>query len=311
MLGSEVRNLFSSCLLSVATVTGLQTFNYRNQASNVLRARRDSISPPINSTVTILTPQFFTEQGSKRVKVTYGPFVVPPMNVNSGMEDFEYETVTFGCSDCTVTYMEAGLEYPNGTYANVNTSLWLHHVVLYNTDNEDTVCGTDEFGERFFASGNERSPVSLCNNGTNNTGYYVGPKDNIAFLAELMNTAMENQTAVVTMTYEYLPGLPSSFQKVTPIWLDITGCGDSEEPAKNDTTFQYTSPVWTANATGRIAAAIGHLHDGGVNLDITQNNSTMCDFEAAYGENPGYIDASAMNSVSKKNRLVNANHEYS
>jgi hypothetical protein len=183
MLGSEVRNLFSSCLLSVATVTGLQTFNYRNQASNVLRARRgktvalstithfelknnlDSISPPINSTVTTLTPQFFTEQGSKRVKVTYGPFVVPPMNVNSGMEDFEYETVTFGCSDCTVTYMEAGLEYPNGTYANVNTSLWLHHVVLYNTDNEDTVCGTDEFGERFFASGNERSPVSLCNNG--------------------------------------------------------------------------------------------------------------------------------------------------
>jgi hypothetical protein len=110
-----------------------------------------------------------------------------------------------------------------------------------------------------------------------------------------MNTAMENQTAVVTMTYEYLPGLPSSFQKVTPIWLDITGCGDSEEPAKNDTIFQYTSPVWTANATGRIAAAIGHLHDGGVNLDITQNNSTMCDFEAAYGENPGYIDASAMN----------------
>jgi hypothetical protein len=97
------------------------------------------------------------------------------------------------------------------------------------------------------------------------------------------------------MIYEYLPGLASSFQKVTPIWLDITGCGDSEEPAKNDTTFQYTSPVWTANASGRIAATIGHLHDGGMNLDITQNNSTMCDFAAAYVENPGYIDASAMN----------------
>jgi len=121
--------------------------------------------PPINSTVTTLTPQFFTDQGSKRVKVTYGPFVVPPMNVNNGMKDFEYATVTFGCSDCTVTYMQAGLEYPNGTYANANTSLWLHHVVLYNTNNEDTVCGTNEPGERFFASGNERTPVNLCING--------------------------------------------------------------------------------------------------------------------------------------------------
>jgi hypothetical protein len=109
-----------------------------------------------------------------------------------------------------------------------------------------------------------------------------------------MNQAMVNQTAIVTVTYEYLPGLPSSFHKITPIWLDITGCGDSEEPAKNDTAFQYTSPVWTANATGRVTTAIGHLHDGGVNLDITKNNSTMCDCVAAYGQNSGYIDQSGM-----------------
>lgn len=105
---------------------------------------------------------------------------------------------------------------------------------------------------------------------------------------------MENQTAIVTITYEYLPGLPSSFYKVTPIWLDITGCGDSEMPAKNNTAFQYTSPIWTANATGRVTAGVGHLHDGGVNLVITQNNNTMCDSIAAYGQNPGYIDPSGM-----------------
>lgn len=109
-----------------------------------------------------------------------------------------------------------------------------------------------------------------------------------------MNTEMVNQTAIVTITYEYLPGSPSSFHKVTPIWLDITGCGDSEEPAKNNTAFQYTSPVWTANATGRVTAAIGHIHDGGVNLDITKNNSTFCDCVAAYGQNSGYIDSSGM-----------------
>jgi hypothetical protein len=123
------------------------------------------LRPPITSNVTTLTPQFFPDQGSKRVKVTYGPFLVPPMDINNGMRDFEYPNVTIGCKDCTITYIQAGLEYPNGTYANANTSLWLHHVLLYNLNNLDTVCGNNEPGERFFASGNERSPVSLCING--------------------------------------------------------------------------------------------------------------------------------------------------
>jgi hypothetical protein len=135
----------------------------------------------------------------------------------------------------------------------------------------------------------------LIDSRTDKAGYYVGPTDTIAFLTELMNTEMVNQTAIVTITYEYVPGFPSSFHKVTPIWLDITGCGtDSEEQAMNNTAFHYTSPVWTANATGRVVAAIGHIHDGGVNLDITKNNSTLCDSVAAYGQNSGYIDPSGM-----------------
>ena len=120
---------------------------------------------PTTSTVTTLTPQFFTDQGSERVKVTYGPFNVPSTNINNGMEQFYLKDVAIGCWDCTITFIQAGLEYPNGTYANVNTSLCLHHVVLYNLANFDTVCGYNETGERFFASGNERSPANLCING--------------------------------------------------------------------------------------------------------------------------------------------------
>lgn len=134
----------------------------------------------------------------------------------------------------------------------------------------------------------------LTDSRTEKAGYYVGPTDTIAFYTELMNTEMVDQTAIVTITYEYLPGPPSSFHSLTPIWLDITGCGDSEEMAKNNTAFQYTSPVWTANAAGRVMTAIGHIHDGGVNLDITKNNSTLCDCVAAYGQNSGYIDSSRM-----------------
>ncbi|KAE8453857.1 hypothetical protein EG329_007633 [Mollisiaceae sp. DMI_Dod_QoI] len=241
------------------------------------------------SNITNLTAQFFTGQGSKRAQVTYGPFDVPNMNIENGMKDFIQYSVKVPCKDCLITFIQAGLEFPNGTYANANTSLWLHHIVLYNLNNLDTVCGANVPGERFFASGNERSAADISINGTNNAGYYIGMNDTVGLLTELMNTATVNQTAVVTITYEYLPGIPASFNKVTPVWLDIGGC-KSDEPAKNDTTFQYTSPAWTANSTGRITCAIGHLHDGGTHLDITKNNQTMCDCQTAYGQSPGYID---------------------
>ena len=115
--------------------------------------------------VTSTAPQFFTDLGSKRVQVNYGPFSVPNMNIDNGMRQYTMGPVEIGCKNCTITYLQGGLEYPNGTYANANTSLWLHHVVLYNLNNLDTVCGANVPGERFFASGNERSPLSICTNG--------------------------------------------------------------------------------------------------------------------------------------------------
>ena len=69
------------------------------------------------------------------------------------------------CSDCIITWMQAGLEYPNGTYANANTGMWLHHIVLTNTDRPSSVCGMQYGGDRFFASGNERTAVNICVNG--------------------------------------------------------------------------------------------------------------------------------------------------
>jgi hypothetical protein len=32
------------------------------------------------------------------------------------------------CDECTILKMVPGLEYANGTNANVNTGMWLHHV---------------------------------------------------------------------------------------------------------------------------------------------------------------------------------------
>lgn len=114
---------------------------------------------------TPLTPEFFTSQGSKRTKIAYGPFEVPDMTIKNGMKDYFESNIDIPCTNCIITWIQAGLEYPNGSYANANTSLWLHHTVLYNLNNVDSVCGSNLAGERFFASGNERTAADLSVNG--------------------------------------------------------------------------------------------------------------------------------------------------
>jgi hypothetical protein len=116
---------------------------------------------------------------------------------------------------------------------------------------------------------------------------------------ELMNEVDEPRPAVVTIAYEYIPNPPQSFSRVLPIWLDIGTCTDSDMPALNDATFQYSmSPPWKANFAGQVTFTGGHLHDGGTNLTILQNGNTICDSVASYGLTPGYIEApSSMNMM--------------
>lgn len=197
------------------------------------------------------------------------------------------------CKDCTITFLQAGLQYPDGSYANANTSMWLHHTLFINVGKTDTVCGPNYYGkgQRWFASGNERTAISLTMDGILPTGYYWGESNVNLILVELMNQAMRTQNAVLTVTYEWIPGFPSDFHDITPIWLDISGCdGASDEPVKSDTAFNYVSPVYQSNFDGVILGMGAHLHDGGVYADVVKNGTTQCQAQAFYGETPGFWD---------------------
>lgn len=99
-----------------------------------------------------------------------------------------------------------------------------------------------------------------------------------------------SRDAVLTMTYEYIPTVPAGFDKVKALWFDIGGCGSSDQPAKPNQAFQYSSPGWTADFNGRITFIGGHLHDGGTHLNVKKNSTVICDCEAAYGQSPAYIN---------------------
>jgi hypothetical protein len=69
--------------------------------------------------------------GVQRVKVRYGPYTAPNMKKISfptgeyGMLwNFPHRNVEKPCSECTILKQWAGLEYPDGSVANVNTGMW-------------------------------------------------------------------------------------------------------------------------------------------------------------------------------------------
>lgn len=81
------------------------------------------------------------------------------------MGGFEQPSTPLPCRDCLITSMQMGLEYVDGSPADANTGIWLHHGIMVNRNRTDSVCGRDAYGQRFFASGNERTLVDISASG--------------------------------------------------------------------------------------------------------------------------------------------------
>jgi hypothetical protein len=114
--------------------------------------------------VTHLEPEFFQEYGSQRVQIKYGPFTVPGFTVDNGMRNFGLDDAQLPCHGCLITWMQADLEFADGSSANAATGMWLHHTVFMNLGRPAVKsCGSGR--ERFFASGNERTVMDCTHEG--------------------------------------------------------------------------------------------------------------------------------------------------
>jgi hypothetical protein len=252
------------------------------------------------------------------VKIRYGPFTIPAMNQPS--TGFAWARPLFGlppergsiwnqpvtnvrkpCDNCFITGMVAGLEYADGSNANINTGVWLHHMVglSQGTGRQDATCAGNPFSlphfavgttpgnsERFFASGNERTPLQVP--ADRNVGYRVNSGDRFHLIVDLMNETMQAKQVYLTMTYKVAPSSTPGMRPVKPIWLDAAQCGTSEVPARTG-KYQVKSVPWTSTVSGQFVGMGGHLHDGGTNITIEQNGQVICDSVAKYGTKPDFI----------------------
>lgn len=114
-------------------------------------------------------------------------------------------------------------------------------------------------------------------NSTEKSGYWLSDSDTVWMMTELMNEHSSSRTAILTITYEYIPYMPDDFETVTSIWLDIGGCEGSDKPVPADkTSFRFCSPGWKSSISGRIICVLGHLHDGGTHLGVRKDEESVC-----------------------------------
>ncbi|SNR64262.1 hypothetical protein SAMN06265360_1131 [Haloechinothrix alba] len=190
---------------------------------------------------------------------------------------------------CYVTSMEPDLTYADGSSANYDTNIMLHHAVLFDRSRQDVTCRDEELGmagQRIFASGNERTGGML----PDGYGVPLGPAPLTWSVIELMNFAPESQEVYFDLTIEHEPALFNrDITPVTPVWLDAANCTfdsyHSVPEGESVTTWQ-----WESTIAGTFHAAGGHVHDGGESLTL-HNRSTgeeICPSYAGYGTDPAY-----------------------
>jgi len=266
-------------------------------------------SAPVKQTIKTTS----TVPGARRIKMRHGPYSVINMNKrgingeHGALWNYPDTSVAKPCTECTIIAQQAGLEYPDGKNANIDTGMWLHHMVHFTIGpgRWDPTCinrpslphvdvGTSPGGgERYFSSGNERTFVQLDKLGGQavNAGYHLKASDRYAFIVDLMNMNPTDKTVFMTMTYDIVDGpLPAGWRDVQCVWFDVNQCMTSEvSPLKQSGSFQIKSGSWTPNLDGEILGVGGHLHDGGVDLQVKDTSGVQCNSYAKYGETPEYV----------------------
>ena len=115
------------------------------------------------------------------------------------------------------------LVFSDGTTANMQQGLLLHHFVFFNPANQALACSSP-LSEPFWGSGNERTPLHLP------SPYgYENNSANWSMLTHIVNLNTQAKTVYVQVMFRDRP--LSETEPTRPAWLDIDSfCngGDSE-----------------------------------------------------------------------------------
>jgi hypothetical protein len=248
--------MFPTTILWLATLLSLDNLTtFARPTIEDLQARPvDDVKLPELVPAKIKITDKPADPAGKLVKLRYGPLIVPPNSMFMVLpEEAGGVKIHKPCEECYLGAFQGGLEYEDGSEANVDTGMYLHHFVLVNNNKPDWLCGL-RTGSMFrpqyvYNSGNERPPVRL--NSKYKFGMKVDKSDNFGTAGEIMNMSNDTKTVYATIIYEVIPIDTPGYREATHLRLDVWMCGASDVPAKAG-AYKYTSPKYTSPYSGVI-----------------------------------------------------------
>ncbi|HMI82086.1 MAG TPA: hypothetical protein VK480_09895 [Solirubrobacterales bacterium] len=231
--------------------------------------------------------------------IDYGSFTIPAGNGDPHDHDAMghinnqiVQNITKPCTGCSIIGVTPDLVYTDGTKATISQGPMLHHAAFMaqSSGKTDATCGNSGpgiLGERFFASGDERTAVDLQ---SLPYGYKINSSETWNMVVDLMNWATTSKTVKVRVTWKYATGTDhTSRASLRPVWLDADGCSfDSLITVPEGPSDTHRD--WKTSFGGKLIAAAGHIHDHGVNIEVTNKSAgeaMLCNSVAGYG-GPGY-----------------------
>lgn len=186
----------------------------------------------------------------------------------------------------------------------------MHHVVYLNPFERDMTCRSyDGFFppfERIFASGNERTPLEL----PSGYGYYWSNRVPQPFtqsapmwlLVASLDGLKRAPDTFVRIDMEFVPRSEASpaMTEVQPVWLDVRNCSsvptyDVEAERRDgvdEERWSYRMPE-----AGRFVFLGGHLHDGGLSLQL-DNATRGEEIFTSVASYDGEVGASSLTAMS-------------
>jgi len=204
------------------------------------------------------------------------------------------------CNDagpCTVYGGKVGVMYEDGTAATPENGVYIHHVLTTDTSKKagSFLSGCDNtkpgmsisgmgMGAGFVGTGEDsgKRPVLYTReDGSSPSGYWVAKGDKFIANVVLVNYNKTPKNVFVTYDLEWAPGELGNNAK--GMLIAVNQCRGKSIRVSQTGPTNTTSGKFTFLEDGQIIGARGHLHDGGVKMDMIINDKFVCASKASYG----------------------------
>jgi len=270
--------------------------------------KRQSSFPEIKPAKVEYTNPISKREGVKRVRLYYGPFTLLPANAKRTHDpqaydpnsDTWYRTAVGIPTDAVVLFANTTLQYEDGKVADLSSGVYKHHVTFRTAVKKVPMFATcpgqsassDNLPPTILIGLSEEKGDSAFStpDGMFNSGYYLSKSETFRMTGEIINYTNDTKVVYSVSELEYIPGRPAGSLDVVTQVLSVNQCESSDvklRPPGGQKIFSFKSKELTVIQDGYILARRGHMHDGGVNVDLKINGITICDSKAIYGGEKG------------------------